>query len=135
MMYVSKWDLNGEQFTLDELVNMSNNIPKRTLAERLNNGWDVEVAIQTPATPKMISQDAADLYASGSIDVCFTSYIPGVLQQMQPVLNKVYTAEPHCAGRVKQKAKLYYTITLDNGKTLIVYPGEFVQVNCPAKAA
>lgn len=134
MMYVTKWELNGELFTLDELVHKSQ-LPKRILAERLKSGWDVDVAVLTPVEPKMISHEAANLYANGSIDIYFTAYIPCVFQEMQPALNKVYTAEPHCAGYVKQKAKLYYTIVLESGKTLIVYPGEFVQANCTAEAA
>lgn len=133
-MYVNKWELNGELLTLEELAHRSQ-LPKRTLAERLKSGWDVDVAVLTPAEPKMISYEAADLYANGSIDVYFSAFIPGVFQEMQPELNKIYTATPHCAGHAKQKAKLYYTIALDSGKPLIVYPGEFEQCNDTAVAA
>ena len=129
MMYVTKWELDGQMYSLEELTNISKcQVPKRVLADRLKNGWDVKIALSTPAEPLMISRDAANLYASGSIAICFTADIPGVFQELQPELNKIYIAEPHCAGHTKQKAKLYYTITLENGKPLIVYPGEFVQV-------
>lgn len=134
MSYILKWELHGCTYTTDELVKLSG-IPRRTLANRLANGWDVLAAVTTPVAPKLISYNAAEHYENGPIDVVFTEHISGVFAHMQPVLFKRYTAHPHCASNDKLKAKLYYTITLDSGKPLIVYPGEFVTVGNTASAA
>lgn len=131
MSNVKKWELNGTFYTTNQLVEMSE-VDKSTLSKRLRDGWDVDTAIHTPVQLHKVCPAAPKLYSQGSIDVVFTEYIPGVFREMQPVLNKVYAAEPHCASSHKHKAKLYYIITLDNGKPLIVYPGEFKQVNASA---
>lgn len=134
MSNVKKWNWNDKYYTTSELVEISG-LPKSTLATRLRNGWDVATAMNTPVKTKLICASAPEQYAKGTVEIMFFETIPGVFQEMQPTLNKVYTAKPYCAGSDKLKAKLYYIITLDNGKPLIVYPGEFEWAGNTAAAA
>lgn len=134
MSNVKKWEWNDTYYTTAELVAISG-LPKSTLATRLRNGWDVDTAMATPVKTKLICTTAPEQYAKGTVEVMFFETVPGVFQEMQPTLHKTYHATPYCAGSHKQKAKLYYIITLENGKPLIVYPGEFEITGKTAAAA
>ena len=134
MSYILQWNYRGNTYTTDELAKLCGK-PRRILADRLANGWEVEAAVSVPVAPKMIMLSAAEHYENGPINIVFTEHISGVFAHMQPVLHKQYTAHPHCASNDKHKAKLYYTIVLDNGKPLIVYPGEFVAIGGVTAAA
>lgn len=134
MSNVKKWKLNDTYYTTSELVKISG-LPKSALASRLRNGWDVEPAITTPLSKKTIGTASPQLFAQGNVDVKFLTPVPGVFQEMQPKLNQIYAATPYCTSSQKLKAKLYYIITLDNGKPLIVYPGEFEIIGQTATAA
>lgn len=134
MSNVKKWELYGTSFNADELASLSG-LPPSVIAARLRDGWDVDAAVTTPVKQNLICQDAAKMYACGTANIRFTEHISGVFQEMQPTLNKIYIAEPYCAGNNKQKAKIYFIITLENGKKLIVYPGEFEWLGSTAAAA
>lgn len=134
MSNVKKWTLNGSSYTTDELVALSGK-PYSVISSRLRDGWEVEAAVTTPVKSNIITYDAAEMYGHGAVQIRFTEHIPGVFQEMQPTLNKIYSAEPYCAASTKQKAKLYYIITLENKKPLIVYPGEFEWLGSAAAAA
>ena len=91
---------------------------------KMKNGWEIRTDGKKPNEAKIINAFPPELYAKGNVDIYFTEHISGVFAEMQPVLRKIYEAEPHYR-QGKEKAKLYYIIKLDNGKPLIVYPGEF----------
>lgn len=118
-----KYFYNGNYHSIASLERLSG-ISRTTLTDRLRSGWAVELAVTTPAKP-CVNDLPPGMYKEGPINVQFAQPIPGVFPWMQPTLKKVYKAEPHCPGRTYQKSKLYYIITLDNKKPLIVYPGEF----------
>ena len=124
------YDYNERTYTLNELMEHSL-VSDRILAERLKNGWDVDVALKTPDPQKLIDSFDPARYACGNIDIMFDDHVAGVFPKMQPVLGKVYSAEPHYQAG-KQKAKLYYIIRLESDKPLIVYPGEFQLVESQA---
>ena len=89
-----------------------------------SNGWDSQIIPLASGKPKVIDSFPPEMYANGNINICFLNHIPGFFERMQPVIGKVYSAKPHYR-QDKLKAKLYFIIRLDNGKPLIVYPGEF----------
>lgn len=119
-----KYFYNGTYHSVSSLERLSG-ISRTTLTDRLQSGWPVELAIMTPPQKNQVNDLPPEMYKEGNIDIVFTEPIPGVFKEMQPTLNKVYAAEPHCPGHKQLKSKLYYIITLDNGKPLIVYPNEF----------
>lgn len=125
---------NGEQHTLTSLQKLSS-VSRRTLSDRLANGWDVEKAVNTPRQNEAHKTCPPEMYANGNIDIIFEKHIPGVFMEMQPVLDKVYSAEPHRTFSSSKKSKLYYIIKLEDGKPLIVYPEEFQWVKPAADAA
>lgn len=98
--------------------------------------WDIEHALTTPPTeeeekPTYQSSDAE----SKQIKVMFTHYIEGVFARMQPKLFKVYDAKfvkLSAAKRSNANAvskNEFAIITLENGKRLIAYKGEYVEVD------
>lgn len=125
---------NGEQHTLTSLQKLSS-VSCRTLSDRLANGWDVEKAVTTPRQNEARNGCPPEMYENGNIDIVFEKHIPGVFMEMQPVLDRIYSAEPHRAIGHSMKSKLYYIIKLDGGKPLIVYPEEFQWVKPAADAA
>jgi hypothetical protein len=119
----TKYFYDGSYHSISSLERLSG-ISRTTLTDRLKSGWSVKMAVTTPAKTRVNDLPPA-MYKEGPINVRFTQPILEVFPWMQPTLGKIYKAEPHCPGNTYQKAKLYYVITLDNNKPLIVYPGEF----------
>lgn len=112
-------EYQGRPWTLVELSNI-NNIPVSTINNRLINGWDIEKAISEPVkrgTPRPLPLE----FRNGNIvEVIFTQRI-GVFAHMHPILFKPYVITPHVSIYMNP----VYTIRLENGKDLIVYPEEY----------
>lgn len=97
--------------------------------------WDIERALVAPPTeeekPTYNSSDASNK----QIKVMFTHYIEGVYARMQPELFKVYDARYVRLSSVKRSnanavaKNEFVIITLKNGKPLLAYKGEYVEVD------
>ena len=123
----TKYFYNGEEHTLTSLVKLSG-LSREALKKRLNSGWDVNTAVETPVRVTMAKEYPREMYANGDITICFTEAISHVFAHMQPKLNTPYKATPHQPCGKNLKGKLYYIIHLENGKPLIVYPTEFLWI-------
>ena len=121
-----KYVYNGNTYNLTELARVTGK-PKSTLGYRLSSGMSVEEAVGCPNQnntgwkPKTTN--------CLQFRVVFRCWIPGVFDWMQPRLNKVYIATQFVPDVDRNEVNsVYYTIQLENGKTLIVYPKEFVNL-------
>ena len=114
-------EYQGQLVTLNDLSAMYG-VPVTCINNRLRNGWDIEVAIREPVSPTKQLKPLPDMFADGkTVEVVFREHIPGVFSHMQPKLMKRYrliALQSMCKDPI-------YTIELENGKTLIVYPEEF----------
>lgn len=98
--------------------------------------WDIERALTTPPSDKEMKPTYGGNNAeSWWTKVYFTEPVNGIFTSMQPKLHKVYDARfvklTH-ANRSNANASAkteFVIITLDNGKPLIVYKGEYVECN------
>lgn len=121
-MYAKKlYEYRGREYSLTELVKMSN-FCRETIAKRLDMGWTVEEALTTPAGKSMQIHTINDL--GKHIPIVF-HIRPPVYRDLQPVLGKQYIAKICGSSRRDASCRFFYTLKLDNGKTLITYPGEF----------
>lgn len=124
-------EYQGKLVTLNELSAM-HGVPVTCINNRLRNGWDIEVAIREPVSPTKQLKPLPEMFADGKVvEVVFTSHIPGVFSHMQPRLMKKYrliALQSMCKDPI-------FTITLENGKPLIVYPEEFEIVYAEAWSA
>lgn len=116
------FEYQGKETTVAELSQMSG-VPAAKIHNRLNYGWSVEAAISAPhkqggsARMPLLPE-----FENGNIvEVVFRQPV-GVYSHMRPKLNKRYIATAHTS---LHNASPTYTITLENGKLLIVYPDEF----------
>ena len=116
---------NGVEYTLSELARLSG-MRRDTIQHRLKIGCTIEEALEIPlgslhSLPALCSEDIGK-----QVTIVFKSP-PPVLASMQPILGKKYTAT--ICGTVCSDVlrRVFYTILLDNGKTLVTYPGEFEQ--------
>ena len=121
-----KYVYNGNTYNLTELARVTGK-PKSTLGYRLSSGMSVEEAVGCPNQnntgwkPKTTN--------CLQFRVVFRCWIPGVFDRMQPRLNKVYVATQFIPeGVTGETNRVYYTIPLENGKNLIVYQDEFVNL-------
>ena len=114
------YEYEGCMRSATELATISG-INAEVIRRRLNSGWSVEKAISTPVKqmPARIEKEEE------RFNVIFTEPVPEVFQELQPKLNKVYVATLHSTSHRKCSNRDFYTITLESGKSLIVYPGEF----------
>ena len=123
-------EYNGIFYTLQELSEM-HGIPMTTINNRLRNGWPVEKAVSEPRPEKKQKKTPPEFENGNVVEVIFTEPIGSVFERMQPILGKKYvlTAYPTV------QAEPIFSIRLENGLPLIVYPGEFEVVNqCFANA-
>lgn len=117
---------NGNTYSLTELAKITGR-SMSTLSYRLASGMTVEEAVGRPnqnSTKKKPSQPSRPQFR-----IVFRCWVPGVFDWMQPRLNKVYIATQFVPNVDRNEVNsVYYTIQLENGKTLIVYPKEFVNL-------
>lgn len=118
-------DYKGKMRTLMELSEI-HGVPITAINNRLSRGWDVERAISEPAQQKKLTKLPPEFADGNIVEAIFTHSIPQVFAHMQPRLNKRYVVTAH-ASTVQMA--IVYTITLENGKQLIVYPNEFTVVS------
>lgn len=116
------FEYQGKETTVAELSQMSG-VPAAKIHNRLNYGWPVEAAISEPnkqggpARMPLLPE-----FENGNIvEVVFRQPV-GVYTHMRPKLNKRYIVTAHTGLKNSSPT---YTITLENGKILIVYPYEF----------
>lgn len=116
------FEYQGEEVTVAQLSRMSG-VPAATIHNRLNYGWSVEAAISTSHKQgDSVRMPLLPEFEDGNIvEVVFRQPV-GVYSHMRPKLNKRYIATAHTS---LHNASPTYTITLENGKLLIVYPDEF----------
>lgn len=97
-------------------------VPREAIRARIKSGWSVEAAAETPiTTPSPIEAK----WIGKVLEIKFLRPIPQVFRSMQPNLATTYIAYPHQNPGQRQKAKLFFTIRLENGLPLIVYPEDF----------
>lgn len=111
----------GIEYPITTLAKMSG-LSLGNLKRRLDRGWSVEDAVDTP--PRSTDAEGPTILTQPVL-IAFPAAIPGVFDHMQPLHSRVYIAYPHFSEGTKATTKIYYIMTLDNGKPLIVYPGEF----------
>lgn len=112
----------GKNYTLSELAELSQ-IHHETLRHRLEYGMSVEEAIAL-AHGRIPHPKPEDI--GKQVPIVFQCPVPSVHEHMQPTLGKQYIATLHGKRtKTNQLCKVFYTITLENGKSLITYPGEF----------
>ena len=121
------FEYNGVHYTAAELSELSG-IKTAIIRQRINSGWTVKKAVTTP-TKKTPPRTAK---REEKYRVVFTRPVPEVFKEMQPRLNKVYIAVQHEGHSSKKTNRSFYTITLENGKNLIVYPDEFINLGAAA---
>lgn len=113
----------GEKYDLSELSRLGGKSPA-LIYRRLRHGWSVEDAVDVPAQ----EEDSAipKCWKGKSLRVVFREAVKGVYPVMQPRRGAVYIARPggSCGGKACG-TRLYFVVMLENGKPLIVYPGEF----------
>lgn len=114
----------GKNYTVAELSKLRG-LSMSVIHNRLKSGWSVEKAVETPydgSSPMAIEER----WRGKKLRIVFHRPISEVFQHMQPTLGKEYAAIPciHATGK-SGGCKMNYVITLENGKPLIVYPGEF----------
>jgi hypothetical protein len=97
-------------------------VPITAINNRLARGWDIERAITEPAQQKKVEKLPPEFTNGNIVKAIFTHPLSQVFQHMQPRLNKPYIVTAH-ASTVQMA--VVYSITLENGKPLIVYPNEF----------
>lgn len=120
----AKYCYNGEYYTVADLSRLTG-LSISSLYNRLKSGWNVEDAVETPVE-ECCTQTLEERWRGKTLSILFHEPIPEVFSEMQPMLEKVYIAIPsiHNGGK-EHGGKQHFVITLDNGKPLIVYPGEF----------
>ena len=111
-----KYFYHGKALTVKELLPYSE-VALSTLYSRLKANWDVERALR-------MDSELDPKWEGKNLLIVFTSTINQVKQSMQPVLGKKYIAYAS-KPTTSQKARHFFFVWLDNGKKLIVYPGEF----------
>ena len=109
----------GEMLTLSELSAL-HGVPASTINNRLTRGWDIEEAITVPGRKGTIAPLPPEFKDGNIVEVVFRRPL-GVFAHMQPRLNKRYVVTAHASIH----ANPVFTITLENGKRLIVYPEEY----------
>ena len=116
------FEYQGKKVTVAELSRMSG-VPAATIHNRLNYGWSIEAAISAPHKQGgSVRMPLLPEFENGNIvEVVFRQPV-GVYSHMRPKLNKRYIVTAHTS---LHNASPTYTITLENGKLLIVYPDEF----------
>ena len=118
---LKRFEYKGELLTLSQLSAI-NGVPTTSINNRMMNGWDIEDAITLPVTPSKQLRPLPAMFAEGRVvEVIFRNYIPGVYNHMQPKLMKRY----RLVALPSKARDPIFTIELENGKPLIVYPNEF----------
>lgn len=118
-------EYKGKMCTLIELSKI-HGVPVTAINNRLSRGWDIERAISEPAQQKKLTKLPPEFADGNIVEAIFMHPIPQVFAHMQPRLNKRYTVTAHTST---VQMTIVYTITLENGKQLIVYPNEFTVVS------
>lgn len=124
-------EYQGKETTIAELSQISG-VPTVMIHNRLHHGWSVEDAISPPHKQgNIVRMPLLSEFENGNIVEAVFRQPIGVYTHMRPRLNKPYVVTAHTTLR---NASPTYTITLENGKILIVYPEEFeiVKVTQPA---
>ena len=117
----------GNEYSMTGLVELSG-LSEGILYRRINKEkWSVEDAVETPKSHRQHHHLEPGLGGKRLV-VTFVRPIASVIECMQPRLHKEYVAEPSSCSSPASRTKIYYVITLDNGKPLIVYPDEFAVV-------
>lgn len=114
------YEYRGQEYTVSELARMSQN-SRRMIQKRLDEGWEVHNAVETPTKAQEPAIDRG--YIGQEITVIFTHPLP-VIAAMQPVIGKKYTARVCGGTRRCAQSRVYFVLTLENGKKLITYPEE-----------
>lgn len=113
----------GEYYGIAELSRMSGKSPS-LIRGRLMRGWSIEDAVDMPEAGT--ENQVAECWRGKRLCVVFRESLVNVFPAMQPVLGVTYTANPgQKSEKRKSGYKEYFVIMLENGKPLIVYPGEF----------
>ena len=119
-------EYQGKKMTVAELSRMSG-IPAAMIHNRLNYGWSVEAAISAPHKQSGPARmPLLPEFENGNIVEAVFRVPIGVYPHMRPKLNKRYIVAAHATLKNSSPT---YTITLESGKLLIVYPYEFEIVN------
>lgn len=121
-------EYHGKMCTLNEL-SMIHGVPVSSINNRLRYGWDIETAISKPVKRAPVAPLPVEFQNENIVEVVFRERI-GVFNHMQPRLNKRYILTAHTSAHMNP----VYTITLENGKILIVYPEEYEIVNVIPRA-
>lgn len=126
-MRAKKVEYKGEETTIGELSKMSG-VPSALIHNRLKYGWSVEDSVLPPQKPSnsVRKQPLMSEFENGNIVEAVFRTPVSVYPHMRPKLNKRYVVTAHTALKSSSPT---YTITLENGKILIVYPEEFEIVN------
>ena len=121
---LKEYELNGVSYTLQQLSDM-HGIPITTINNRIRNGWPIERAISEPRPESKKKKVPPEFENGGVVEVVFRTPIPSVYTNMQPIIGKKYVMRAYPTVQ----AEPIFSIQLENGLPLIVYPGEFEIVN------
>ena len=129
-MIKQTYEYHGNFYTITDLARISN-LHRDTIIHRLEQGWSVETAIETPARERKQTVKNEDI--GKTVPIVFKSHLP-VYESMQPVLGKQYFATVCGTLKESQVCRVFYVVELENGKKLITYPGEFEEIKREAVA-
>lgn len=122
----NKYTYRGNEYTLAALAALAGK-SKSTLLYRLASGMTIEEAVDRPNQNSVRKRPVEE--GRPQFRIVFQCWVPGVFDRMQPRLNKVYVATQFIPeGGCGETNREYYTIPLENGKNLIVYPNEFINL-------
>lgn len=126
------FEYQGKRTTVAELSRMSG-VPAATIHNRLNCGWSVDATISVPHKQGVVARMPLlpEFENENIVEAVFRQAV-GVYEHMRPKLNKRYIVTAHAK---MNNASPTYTITLESGKLLIVYPHEFEIVSVTPRVA
>lgn len=128
----------GRYWTVSRLVEeygKANGVTVATFKKRIQNPerWTIASALLTP--PKTQNRGPGHGMIRDEIQVTFPRFISGIYWHMQPLLNTVYDAQ-HVKLQAAKSSKFnssgtdeYVIVTLENGKKLLAYRGEYSVVS------
>lgn len=133
---VQRYLYEGRYWTAEELVEAygaDNGVNVETFKRRVKNTerWTIETALST--SPRNHGPERS--LTRDRVDVIFPRFVEGVYWHMQPLLDTVYSADrvriqgAKCNRPSSEKKDEYIIITLENGKKLLAYRGEYSVVS------
>lgn len=119
----------GHYWDAEDLVAKfsQNGVTVPTFKRRMQRkGWDVMTALTKPPLKKPAYSSSEAEHRP--VQVIFPRHIYGIFSYMQPLLNVVYEGVCVKLPKLLEERSEFVVVTLDNGKKLLAYKGEYLEV-------